>query len=142
MQQLRLASILYDAMSDVPKSSLTSMNPSSTDRSIERVINYLVDGYDQSHSLAELTTMVDWSPSYLSRRFAHTVGIGPIEYLNRIRIEKACRLLTDTALSITEVASAVGYNEIPYFNRRFKATVGVTPTAFRLGKTKGQTISA
>ena len=53
------------------------------------------------------------------------------DYLNRLRIEKACRLLEESDLSIAQVSSEVGYSEHSYFCRVFKKVMGKTPSLWR-----------
>jgi AraC-like DNA-binding protein len=55
-------------------------------------------------------------------------------YLNRVRLTEAKRLLKETDRNITEIAFAVGYNNIPHFNRVFRQEAGVAPSAFRVNK--------
>jgi AraC-like DNA-binding protein len=62
----------------------------------------------------------------------HKMAFKP--YLNEVRITEAKRLLKETDRTITEIAFAVGYNNIPHFNRVFREDVGVAPTVFRENK--------
>ncbi|MFQ9151170.1 MAG: helix-turn-helix transcriptional regulator [Blautia sp.] len=60
------------------------------------------------------------SKSYLSSLFKKATGSGVVEYLQHIRIERACELLTDTSLPITEISFQVGYTGLSFFNKSFK----------------------
>jgi AraC-like DNA-binding protein len=81
--------------------------------------------------LADLAAHAGWNEAYLCRRFRRETGLTPTEYLNRVRIERACHELLTTRRTIAEIAGRCGYNEIPYFNRRFKRLVGHTPSGYR-----------
>jgi len=52
-------------------------------------------------------------------------------YLNRVRVEAASKLLSETDLPVSEIATRVGYGNIPHFNRIFREIVGTTPSALR-----------
>ena len=71
------------------------------------------------------------SRTSLYNKIKALTGIGANDYINRIRIEKAVQLLTDTQLSITEISEEVGFTYQRYFSTAFKQIKGVTPTQFR-----------
>ncbi|MFC7743619.1 helix-turn-helix transcriptional regulator [Nocardiopsis composta] len=70
-------------------------------------------------------------PTHLRRSFRSAFGESPHAYLCRRRIERACRLLRSTDLSVTDIARAVGYESLGTFTRRFVRMVGETPTRHR-----------
>ena len=70
--------------------------------------------------------------NYIGRLFRRQMGVRFTAYLNQVRIAHARTLLLDTSLSVTEIAMKTGFNQVPYFNRCFKANTGMTPTAFRV----------
>ena len=72
------------------------------------------------------------SRSNLMRVFRAATGQSPIEYLLRLRIQKAMALLRNTDLTITEIAMEVGFNDSNYFTRQFKRVQGSSPTRFRV----------
>lgn len=135
LQLIRLSTILFDATQNMNEAPQLAASVAA-EKEVTLVLEQLTENFAEPHSLKALASLVQWHPAYLSRRFKATVGMSPIEYLNRIRVEKACYLLTATQLSISEIAVRTGFNEIPYFNRRFKKTLGNTPTDYRLGKTQ------
>ena len=59
------------------------------------------------------------------------MGVPPISYLNRVRIQAAKELIENSDLSLTQVCSRVGYESLTYFGRVFKEFTGVTPSQFR-----------
>ena len=61
----------------------------------------------------------------------HTTNYAPLQYLRRWRIGKAQTLLIDTDLSLTEVASRVGFDDPNYFSRVFRQVIGMPPGTFR-----------
>ncbi|WP_344247550.1 AraC family transcriptional regulator [Isoptericola hypogeus] len=71
------------------------------------------------------------SPAHFSRRFRAVFGETPYRYLQRRRIERACALLRDTAVPVTDVAREVGYDSLGTFSRTFTRIIGRSPTTFR-----------
>ncbi len=71
------------------------------------------------------------SPQFLRRAMQKALGMTPTEYVNRLRIEFAKGLLTQTDYGILRAASSAGFNNFPYFYRMFKKYAGVTPAEFR-----------
>ncbi|HEX6203722.1 MAG TPA: AraC family transcriptional regulator [Thermoanaerobaculia bacterium] len=84
-------------------------------------------------TLARLATAVGASRSALAERFADRVGMPPIEYLTRWRLQMAANLLEDTSAKVATVADRVGYGSAAALTRAFKRVVGVTPGEWREG---------
>lgn len=94
-------------------------------------IEYLKNNYSQKVTIEELSNNFFLSKSYLSSLFKKATGSGVVEYLQHIRIDKACELLADTSLSITEISARVGYTDYRFFNKSFKKITGVTAHEYR-----------
>jgi AraC-like DNA-binding protein len=73
------------------------------------------------------------SPAHFIREFKNTFGEPPHRYLQRRRVERAMALLRDSALSVTAVGLSVGFTSPGTFSRTFKAVVGQSPSAYRVG---------
>jgi YesN/AraC family two-component response regulator len=71
------------------------------------------------------------TPQYLSRFFKQETGENMVEYINRLRIEKAKYLLSEKDLSILNVSEMVGYGNDRNLNRVFKQREGITPGKYR-----------
>ncbi|MGC0272355.1 helix-turn-helix domain-containing protein [Pseudactinotalea sp. Z1739] len=71
------------------------------------------------------------SPAHFSRQFRATFAETPHRYLQRRRIERACALLRDTELSVTDISFAVGFESLGTFSRTFTAIIGRSPSAYR-----------
>jgi AraC-like DNA-binding protein len=82
-------------------------------------------------SLNKVAKAVNISPNYLSEKFKQVTGVNFVEYVARTRFDKACRLLRDLDLRISEIAFAVGFQSLSQFNRVFKKLSGKSPTEFR-----------
>jgi AraC-like DNA-binding protein len=71
------------------------------------------------------------SGDYLTYCFRREVGMTPISYLNRYRVNQAKQLLGEGEKSVTEIAMSVGFSDSSYFGRVFRRQVGVSPDAYR-----------
>ena len=70
------------------------------------------------------------SRSWLYRKVREEFGVSPNQLIQRIRLERAAQLLKEQAGNISEVAYAVGFNSLSYFNRCFRAHFDVAPSAY------------
>lgn len=98
---------------------------------IEKAKAYIDEWYRKDISLDDVSRQMNLSPYYFSKLFKEETGENFIEYLTRLRINKAKILLMDKEKSMKEICAEVGYSDPNYFSRIFKKSVGVTPTEFR-----------
>ncbi len=94
-------------------------------------MNYIRENYKENLSLENVAQQVFISPYYLSHLFKEELGITFVEYLTRIRMEEAKRLLKEPRLSIVAIASEVGYEDASYFSKVFKKNLGISPNQYR-----------
>ena len=80
-----------------------------------------------AESLAELCGL---SQSQMYRLFKEETGTSPVEYRNRLRVEKACILLREKEFTVGEIADMLGFESIFYFSRVFKKQKGVSPSRY------------
>ena len=78
----------------------------------------------------------------LAERFHHFVGVPPMQYLARWRMQLAASLLTGTTVTLAEVADRIGYGSEAALSRAFKRLVGVAPSAWREGVRPDPSFSA
>ncbi len=98
---------------------------------IEVVVNRVMERMSEPLSAAELAAEFDMSESRFSRFFRKATGNTFTDFVNRIRINRACQLLMETDQLITHICYEVGFNNVANFNRRFLEIKGVTPSDFR-----------
>lgn len=103
---------------------------SDTKAIISHVIKYIRSSYADC-SLVEAANLVFLTPSYLSTLFSRETGMTFSSYLQKIRMENACRLLSDPTIHQYEVAARIGYDNPKNFTRAFKAYFGETPQDYR-----------
>ena len=89
-----------------------------------------------SFNLNSLADDMNLSSGYLSSLFKSLFGIPFKDYLNNIRMEKAKLLLLTTDLKNYEISDQIGFDNVYYFNSKFKKTFGVTPKEFKKNITK------
>lgn len=77
------------------------------------------------------------SCSHLSRAFRGEIGIGPMQYLARLRMRRAQHLLQRTGMGVKEIAACVGVSDPLYFSRLFRKHVGLSPRAYRRSAAAG-----
>jgi two-component system response regulator YesN len=94
-------------------------------------MNYIRANYRENLSLENVAQQVFISPFYLSHLFKEELGITFVEYLTRIRMEEAKRLLKEPRLSIVAIASEVGYEDASYFSKVFKKNLSISPNQYR-----------
>ena len=101
---------------------------------INRAIEYINNNYNSNISLDDVSMEVDVTPYYFSRLFKEEMGVGFVEYVAKLRIDKAKELLNnDTNMSMKEICIEVGYTDPNYFSRQFKKYEGMSPTEYREG---------
>lgn len=102
---------------------------------IAQVLQYIEMDYKGIESLEQLAQAAGLSKYYFVRLFQKHMGNTPLEYVNKLRIERAAELLRTTALSVEEIAEAVGFASGNYFSKVFKHWLGMSPAKFRKAET-------
>lgn len=100
-------------------------------KTIQKVLAHIHDNFTQDLSIQGMSEKFYLSPNYLCHLFKKEVGENFIEYISRLRIEYACRLLAETDLPVKQIGDNCGFNDYFYFTRIFKRIVSLTPTQYR-----------
>lgn len=106
----------------------------SEDRSeslVEKAKAYIRENYNREISLDDISKEVNISSYYFSKMFKEEAGENFIEYLTRVRIERAKELMRNPEMSIKEIGILSGYSDPNYFSRIFKKQTGETPREYR-----------
>lgn len=98
---------------------------------MEKTLTYIKEHFSEKLTSTELAHLARYNPQYFSRYFKSYTGFSPIEYINRFRIEQACRLLAVPEMSIIDISNACGFENCSYFNKKFKAIKNMKPTEYR-----------
>jgi AraC-like DNA-binding protein len=116
--------------------SLSSVQLQSTedDDSVARVnavLGYISEHINEPIAMADVCERLRMPESRFSRFFRRATGNTFTDFVNRMRITKACQLLMETDRYVTTICYEVGFNNVANFNRRFLEIKGMTPTDFR-----------
>lgn len=112
-------------------SSIASKRSSKNAYTAERMICYMQKHCGEELSLNVLSDVIGLSPNYLGVVFKNYVGMSFLEYLTKIRMEKAKGLLENFELRIYEIAYMTGFQNVSYFSAKFKKQYNVTPKEYR-----------
>ncbi|WP_412675516.1 response regulator [Alkalihalobacillus alcalophilus] len=98
---------------------------------MRKLLAYIQKHYAESLTLTGVANHFHFNPSYLSNYFSVHNKEGFVDYLNKIRIEEATKLLIQSDHSISEIGPMVGYTDHSYFSKMFKKLKGMSPSAYR-----------
>lgn len=113
------------------KDSYSSSTFFHQSRRIKRIHTFLMNNYQKQVKLEQLASLVNMSPSAISRFFKQQTGESLMDALQHIRIDYAKKMLMSRNLGITEIAYECGYNSLSFFSRQFKRRTGFSPKAYR-----------
>jgi AraC-like DNA-binding protein len=100
-------------------------------KKMARIYTYIRENYFKPVSLKDISKIAGMSPFTFSRFFKKNCGTGFVEYLNHVRINKACYLLRETDYHVHDIASECGFASISNFNKQFRKTEGTSPRGYR-----------
>lgn len=109
---------------------------------INRVLATMDTHFAEQLTPAHLARVGNLSVRSLNRYFQQHLGESVGQYLTRIRIGNACRLLLDTQLPVALVAAQVGYASLAHFNRQFRALKAITPARYRKAYAGGAAVES
>ncbi|WP_028610096.1 AraC family transcriptional regulator [Paenibacillus harenae] len=113
----------------IPESASTKMTePAGW---IQECMNFMELHATEGISVQQVAAFAGVNRSYFSNVFASQVGMPPMKYLQKIRMEKAKRFLKETDATITEIALSLGYQDLYSFTRAFKIYYEVSPSTIR-----------
>lgn len=98
---------------------------------IEKARAYMVAHLAESITVATLAELTHLSPSRLTTLFRRVTGYPPMEYLRRLRVQEARRLMARPELSIKQIAARVGFPDSLHFSRVFRRIDGLSPMQYR-----------
>ena len=98
---------------------------------INEIVNRITDNLTEPLSMAEAAAQLGMPETRFSRFFRKATGNSYTDFVNRIRIHRACHLLMETEKLVADICYEVGFNNVANFNRRFLEAKGMTPSEFR-----------
>ncbi|GAA5508955.1 HTH-type transcriptional activator RhaS [Novipirellula caenicola] len=105
--------------------------PSGTVDAFANVIAHLHTHFADNLSTQQLADMAGLSVSHFERRFRHAFGASPRQYLVRVRVEHAAKLLRETEQTVSEIAHACGFYDHAHFSRSFRRRMNCSPSQYK-----------
>lgn len=101
--------------------------PVCSNEFIKKAIACIRTDYQQNISITDVAGRSGISPRYLRKLFARHLNLSPVDFLNRVRLNKSIELLRNTEMSVKEVCFACGFKSPQHFSATFKRQMGITP---------------
>lgn len=98
---------------------------------VSQLKKYILKHYRTPIKIADLAAHVDRTPNYVTNIFKEVTGQSPIQYLHYLRVSTARDLITETDMSLIEIADHLGFCDQSYFSKVFKSIFGSTPLSYR-----------
>lgn len=111
--------------------TIVSMELHKDPGEIKEIILYLYTNYMNKITIQELTDKFHMNRTSLTERFREITGYPVMDYLIRLRLYLASKMLKETLLPISEIIERVGFSDITHFGRMFKKNFGYSPSEFR-----------
>ena len=118
--------LLCEMARDTNRSELDAKN-----RKIKEGLQYLQNNFTEDFPISRLAEMCCLSLGRFRQIFIECIGMTPVEYRNKLRIQKAQTMLKNGDFTVGEVAEAVGIPDIKYFSKLFKRHMGIAPSAMK-----------
>jgi AraC-like DNA-binding protein len=98
---------------------------------VPRSIEYMNTHYTENINVQDVAAYISVHRAYFSKVFAEQTGMTPIQYLQKLRMERAVQLLQHTSHSVTEIAISLSYPDLYSFTRAFSKYYGASPSKLR-----------
>ena len=132
--QLFIKSMLFQFFFILDNRCRNLTTPNNNIKAIDKmkiILKYVENNYANKITISEIADVIGFSESHFMRYFKETMGTSFIEYLKDYRLTMAARLLQSSEDSILNISAEVGFDNLSYFNRSFKARYGMTPRQYR-----------
>lgn len=123
--------ILSSNLIDSIAQAISASSYSGNSQIIKLAIQKVNEGYKNKISLKTVADQLHTNPSYLSMLFKQEMGQTFTDYLNQIRINRSCELLTNTSMNLIDISIQSGFDDQSYFSKVFKKLKGTTPKDYR-----------
>ena len=128
----KLTGLISEAIVNIKELSLeNSVNENLQESQKSAIKKYIKENYKRDISAGDVAGILGYSDVYFSKIFKQLFDDTFINYLTKVRIDKAKVLLKDVGFNIKEVGASVGYTDSNYFTKVFKRAVGMSPSEYR-----------
>ncbi|MBE5751132.1 MAG: helix-turn-helix transcriptional regulator [Clostridiales bacterium] len=129
----KLLELFYHLDKDARRNQHVSKDsPQTKNRPIQQAVAYMKAHFEQKISLQTLGALTGYTPNHFQKLFTDVMEITPQKYLEKVRIQNAKYLLSQTEQPIAEIAYACGFSSQAYFSMIFKRETLLTPNEFRI----------
>ncbi|MCK0472229.1 response regulator [Halalkalibacter sp. APA_J-10(15)] len=128
---IRRVLLVWNRFVEKVKDSFSQSHEHSDQTSISRIKSYMKEHYTEPISLNDVASHFHFNPSYFSKYFTTHSEESFIEYLNKLRIEQAKKLLVSDSVLISDICRAVGFTDHSYFCKVFKKVTKQSPSKYR-----------
>jgi len=105
-----------------------------TKSGLAAAVEFIQNNLDRSISINKVADIACMSKASFYRYFNNEFGMSPLEYINQERVKKACKLLENKNLNVTDVSFQLGFSSLSHFIKLFKDQKGITPKQYQLQK--------
>ncbi len=95
------------------------------------VVRYVLDNIDGEVRMGEAARIAGMSETKFSRAFKGMSGHNFVDFVRKLRVAQACRLLRQTDIPVSSICFDVGFGNLSNFNRQFRAETGTSPRSYR-----------
>jgi AraC family transcriptional regulator len=127
---LAIQGLMFELLANLTRQK-TTRSTGKPPRWLDQAKDILHAEFHNSVNLARIAAAVEIHPVQLARNFRKFFGCSPGDYVRHLRIDFACRELSESGKPLVEIALAAGFAHQAHFSRVFKAHTGLTPTNFR-----------
>lgn len=130
MAKCYLYQILAQLVRAVGEENLTAVRGGEMAR-LATVLQYIDSHLADNITVEQLAGEMYLHPNYFIRLFKSGIGVSPIHYLNRKRLDRAKQLLANSSLSVSQIAEMVGFASASYFSKIFRQKMNLSPSEYR-----------
>ena len=124
--------LLLSFLSMITRSFTKENKAGKSDSTIQEALLFIHNNYADKLSVSDIAKhCCNMSESHFRRRFNEIMHTSPLDYINSLRLHKACQLICHSEMHINEIAQAVGFMTLSSFNRQFLSLFGTSPTEWR-----------
>ncbi|MFD1064953.1 AraC family transcriptional regulator [Oceanobacillus locisalsi] len=127
LECISLLAFYFEKSEGIQAAKLT---PSEIDLAT-KALKYLDENFLRPVRMEELAQHMNFHRSYISTIFKKAYGISPTEYLTKVRVREASKMLTDSEESIEEISIKLNFNSAAHLSNTFKSIYGMSPSAYR-----------
>ncbi len=110
---------------------LAAIGTGSRNDVLDNILYYIEKNYAEPLKLESIAELFGYNSAYLGKLFTRKVGCNFNAYVDQTRIGKAKELLCTGSWKVYEIAARVGYRNVDYFHKKFRALEGISPAEYR-----------